>query len=52
MMLSRVNKVTKIETHAAQSLKIVAEPIFHEVNALFFMYDLYYDVIRMTDLWK
>jgi len=52
MMLPRVNKVTKTETHAAQSLTIVAEPTFHEVNTLFFVYDLYCDVIRITGLWN
>jgi hypothetical protein len=51
-MLPRVNKVTKTEIHASQSLTIVAVPIFHEVNAFFFVYDLYYDVIRITDLWN
>jgi hypothetical protein len=47
MMLPSVNKVTKTGTHAAQSLTIVAEPIFHELNTFFFVYDLYYDVIRI-----
>jgi hypothetical protein len=41
MMLPRVNKVAKTETHAAQALTIVAVPIFHEVNTFFFVYDLH-----------
>jgi len=50
MVLPSVNKVTKTETRAAQALTIVAEPKFNEVNTLFFVYDLYYDVIRITCL--
>jgi len=52
MVLPSVNKVTKTETHAAQSLTIAAEPKFNEVNTFFFVYDLYCDVIRITDLWN
>jgi hypothetical protein len=48
--LVRVNKVIKTKQHAAQSLTIAAEPIFHEVNTFFFVCDLSYDVVKITDL--